>query len=110
MNFTKRMFYLWVVTLLTSAHSAFAATSVTAGPLKIDQAFQVRGEISNFYGREKSAESVMWVNALKVCEDLGKASHDGLLLNRLSAVATETTNTRSTATATFTCVTVGLGD
>ncbi len=84
--------------------AAFAETS-----LKLNEPFQAHGVISNYYGKNRSAEGLMWANASKVCQEIsGEGS--GVLLNRLSEVSFRTDNAATTAEAMFICVPGGLGE
>lgn len=75
-----------------------------------DVPFEIKGFISLFYGRSKSAEANMWEMAFKVCNKLGEDNHRQLILNRLSDVTLKEDSAFSTALATFVCVPVGFGD
>lgn len=84
--------------------SAFAQSAP-----KLNEPFQARGAISNYYGKSRSAEGLMWANASKVCDEVS-GDGSGVLLNRLSEVSFTTDATVSAAEATFVCVRVGLGE
>ncbi len=77
---------------------------------KIGEPFDMKGEITHFYGRDKSAEAILWSNALSVCAKLDEGRNQGLLLNRLSEVSIATVGSTSVAQAKFICVYVGNGD
>ena len=88
---------------LTLAQSATAAIQYKKG-----EPFVITGIISHYYGFNKSAEAIMWANALQICENISKGENNGLVLNRLSKIVIKRDHFESIAQATFICLPVGL--
>ena len=74
--------------------------------IEVEVPFEVEGSITNFYGGPKSAEALMWAEAIKACDKLSEDTGLSLLLNKKSDVVFGNSEP-ATATATFVCTRFG---